>query len=193
MIRQSSKITCKWISTKIHVEIYPHRRNSNKLKAQKENQFKQHINFHLNCKASFKQRSKTWNANTFRKPTIPTARDGEHRSHQCRSSCCVVRHHCFHATHFNRIPWYQNHPSHQFSILSIQISKLLAENYLKMGFERGLLPEMRNGERAALALEATLAAAFLTEEERNMDLAAKPALTVAIAVLNSEGRYWEFP
>ena len=58
-----------------------------------------------------------------------------------------------------------------------------------MRLERGLLPEMRNGERAALASEAILAAAFLTEVERKMDLAANPAVTVAIAVLNSEGRF----
>lgn len=54
-------------------------------------------------------------------------------------------------------------PPSILSILSIQISNLLAESYLKMGFERGLLPEMRNGERADLASEATLAAAFLME------------------------------
>ena len=52
-----------------------------------------------------------------------------------------------------------------------------------MRLERGLLLEMRSGERAALASEATLAAAFLTEVERKMDLAAKPAVVVAIAVL----------
>ncbi|KAJ9686253.1 hypothetical protein PVL29_015250 [Vitis rotundifolia] len=70
------------------------------------------------------------------------------------------------------------------SILSIHISKSVAEYYLKMRLERGLLPEMRSGERAALASEATLAAAFLTEVERKMDLAAKPAVVVAIAVLS---------
>lgn len=66
------------------------------------------------------------------------------------------------------------------TIVSTQLS---STGHLKMRLERGLLPEMRSGERAALASEATLAAAFLTEVERKMDLAAKPAVVVAIAVL----------
>lgn len=48
--------------------------------------------------------------------------------------------------------------------------------YLKIRWERGFLPETRKGERAALASDANLAAAFRTEGDRKTDLAAALAM-----------------
>ena len=56
MTRQFCRITCKWISNKIYVgktnkiiRVTPTTENQ-------QNQFKQHINFHLDNKSSFKQK-----------------------------------------------------------------------------------------------------------------------------------------
>lgn len=88
-------------------------------------------------KSSFPpKRFKKWNHNTFWKPTVTAARDGEHRRHQCRSSCSVVRHHRCHATHFNGTSSKQNH----------SFASNLTINYLSMNIRR-ILPENAMGKR----------------------------------------------
>lgn len=161
-------------------------------------EFKLHIktktwNQQINSKSEKKQFDGKKAIITFWKPPVTAARNRQHRCHQCRCRRRMKRlHRARTSAHFSRTTSITKNQT-----ISAPIHSLLAERcayisidtfvcvcYLKIRWERGFLLETRKGERAALASEANLAAAFRMDGDRKTDLAA------ALAMARREMRIW---